>query len=114
MLRVVGIKNCSTVKKALNWLDENEIEYEFRDLKKDPLTEDQLLDLVNKLSLGTVLNKKGMKWRSLQVNDDELTDKDRFELLLEHQTMIKRPVLVYGEAVMVGFDPEGYQAFLDN
>ncbi|MCH8496066.1 MAG: arsenate reductase family protein [Balneolales bacterium] len=114
MLHVVGIKNCSTVKKTMKWLEEQDVEFTFQDVKKDPLTEEQILDLVKKLSIKTVLNKKGTKWRSLQLNDDDLSDQDLFELLVEHQTMIKRPVLIHGEAVMVGFDPEGVEAFLDN
>lgn len=113
MLHVVGIKNCSTVQKARKWLEDRGIEYTFQDVKKDPLSDEEVLDLVKKLSIQTVLNKRGTKWRSLNLNADELTDQELFELLTEHQTMIKRPVLVMGEAVMVGFDPEAYEAFLE-
>jgi arsenate reductase len=113
MLLVAGIKNCSTVKKTLTWLDNNGVEYTFQDLKKKPLNKDELLDLVQKLSLETVLNKKGTTWRNMNLNADELSPKQLFDLLLEHQSMIKRPVLVMGEAVMVGFEPEALEAFIE-
>jgi Spx/MgsR family transcriptional regulator len=114
MLLVVGIKNCSTVKKTLDWLNNNGIEYVFQDLKKKPLNRDELLDLVQKLSLETVLNKKGTTWRNLGLNSDELSPKQLFDLLLDNQSMIKRPVLVQGEAVMVGFEPEALEAFIES
>lgn len=113
MVHVVGIKNCSTVKKALNWLDEKGVQYSFQDIKKDPLTEEEVLDLVKKLSIQTVLNKRGTKWRSLELDADALSDQELFDLLVTHQTMIKRPVLVFDGAVMVGFDEEAYESFLD-
>jgi arsenate reductase len=113
MLHVVGIKNCSTVKKALNWLDEKGISYTFQDVKKDPLSDEEVFDLVKKLSIQTVLNTRGKKWKSLQLNADELSDQELFDLLVTHQVMIKRPVLVSDGAVMVGFDEEAYESFLE-
>ncbi|MCC5925366.1 MAG: arsenate reductase family protein [Bacteroidetes bacterium] len=113
MLHVVGIKNCSTVKKALNWLETNGISFTFQDVKKNPLTDEEVLDLVKKLSMQTVLNKRGTKWKSLNLNADQLSDQELFDLLVTHQTMIKRPVLVNDGAVMVGFDEEAYKAFLE-
>lgn len=113
MLHVVGIKNCNTIKKTLDWLEEEGIDYSFQDVKKTPLNRDEVLDLVSKLSLETIINKRGTKWRSLNVSAD-ISEKDLFELVLEHQTMIKRPVLVKGEAVMVGFDPDSIESFLED
>jgi arsenate reductase (glutaredoxin) len=114
MLLVVGLKTCSTVKKTINWLENNEVEFTFQDLKKKPLNRDELLDLVHKLSLETVLNKRGTTWKKLAVNSEELSTKQMFDLLLENQSMIKRPVLVLGEAVMVGFEPEALEAFVES
>lgn len=113
MLHVIGIKNCNTVQKALHWLDERNVSYSFKDVKKDPLSDEEVLDIVRKLSVETVLNKKGTKWRSLNIKDQQLSDQELFDLLVEHQTMIKRPVLVKGDAVMVGFDTDAFESFLE-
>lgn len=112
MLHVIGIKNCNTIKKTINWLEENDFEFEFTDLKKDPLTPNELADFVKKVGLDTLINRRGMKWRTLGLKDKNLSDNDLFEVLLEHQTMIKRPVLLMNDAVMVGFDEEAVTEFI--
>ncbi len=112
MLNVVGIKNCSTVQKTLKWLDDHGHSYTFRDVKKNPLEQEELLDLVNKLSLESVINKKGSTWRKLELSQANLSDQDLFIVLFENQSMIKRPVLILDEAVMIGFDNEALTEFL--
>lgn len=112
MLTVVGIKNCNTIQKTLKWLDNEGHEYSFRDLKKNPLNDEELLDIVNKMSVESVINKKGTTWRKLDVSDKNLSDQELFDLLLENQSMIKRPVLLLDDAVMIGFDEEAITEFL--
>lgn len=113
MLLVIGIKNCNTIQKTLKWLEEKNIKFIFRDVKKDPLSDEELHDIVRKLSLETVINKRGTKWRSLGVSDKNLNDQDLFNLLAENQTMIKRPVILLDESVLIGFDEEALSAFLE-
>ncbi len=113
MLEVIGIPNCNTIKKTKNWLDEHEVPFTFRDLKKEPLSPNELADLVMKAGLDTLVNQKGKKWKMLGLADKQLTDNDLFDVLLEHQTIIKRPVLRHGEAVMVGFDEDAVASFVE-
>ncbi len=113
MLEVIGITNCNTVKKTRQWLEQKDIHYSFRDLKKEPLSPNELADLVMKAGLETLVNRRGRKWKMLGLADKQLSDNDLFEVLLEHQTMIKRPVLRYGEAVMVGFDEDAVATFIE-
>ncbi|TVQ75228.1 MAG: Spx/MgsR family RNA polymerase-binding regulatory protein [Balneolaceae bacterium] len=113
MLEVIGITNCDTIKKTKEWLSEKGISYSFRDLKKDPLSPNELAELVMRAGLDTLVNRKGRKWKMLGLSDKELSDNDLFEVLLEHQTMIKRPVLRKGEAIMVGFDEDALQNFIE-
>jgi Spx/MgsR family transcriptional regulator len=112
MIHIVGIKNCNTVQKTLKWLQEKNIEFTFQDVKKDPLSEEDILDLVKKLSIETVINKKGTKWRSLNVSDKNLSDQELFDLVSEHQTMIKRPVIYRDDSVMIGFDEDALESFI--
>ncbi|MBP3192653.1 arsenate reductase family protein [Natronogracilivirga saccharolytica] len=112
MLEVIGITNCNTIKKTKDWLQNNEISYSFRDVKKDPLTPNELAGLVKKAGLDTLVNRQGRKWKMLGLSDKQLSDNDLFDVLLEHQTMIKRPVLRKGEAVLVGFDQDAIASFL--
>jgi Spx/MgsR family transcriptional regulator len=113
MLEVIGITNCNTIKKTKEWLSDQGIDYSFRDVKQDPLGPNELAELVMRAGLDTLVNRRGRKWKMLGLSDKELTDNDLFEVLLEHQTMIKRPVLRRGDAVMVGFDEDALQQFTE-
>jgi len=113
MIQVYGIKNCNKMRDTFNWLKDHDIEYEFVDLKKEPLTRDELQSFVNQIGLDVLINRRGMKWRQLGLKDKNLNEDELFDQLLEHQVMIKRPVLVKGEAILVGYDEDAFEAFVD-
>ena len=112
MITIYGIKNCNKIRDTIKWMDEKGTEYKFIDVKKDPIKKEKLADLVNKLGLDTVINKRGMKWKQLGLGKKELTDKELFDKLAEHQTMIKRPLLVEGEAAIIGYDEDAFETFI--
>ncbi|MAO64373.1 MAG: hypothetical protein CL666_05190 [Balneola sp.] len=111
MLHIVGIKNCNKIRDTKKWMDERDVEYEFIDVKKDPLTRDELKELEFKVGLDVLINRRGRKWRDLGLADKDLSDDELFEQLLENQVMIKRPVLLEEESVLVGYDEESFEAF---
>jgi Spx/MgsR family transcriptional regulator len=113
MIQVYGIKNCNKVRDTFTWLKENDVEYEFFDLKKEPLTREELEEFVHRIGLDVLLNKRGMKWRQLGLKDQDLSEEELFDKLLEHQTMIKRPVLIKDEAILVGYDEDAFEAFVE-
>ena len=103
------------MKKAFNWLGEHEVRYDFRDFKKDPLTADELDELIHYVGLDVLVNKRGMTWKRLGLADRELSEDQLKKELLEHQTMIKRPVLIRDDdAVMVGFDEDAFGSFVED
>ncbi|MCY4780443.1 ArsC family reductase [Sphingobacterium sp. UT-1RO-CII-1] len=114
MLRVYGIKNCSTVKKALNWLDDNQLEYTFHDFKKEPATQEKLESWEKEVSWELLLNKRGTTWRKL-TDEQQSSVKDASSaniLLLENNSMIKRPIIESKKGILVGFDETEYKAKL--
>lgn len=111
MLHLVGIKNCNKIRDTKKWLEDQGVEYKFIDVKKEPLTREELKELEFKVGLEVLVNKRGRKWRDLGLKDKNLSDEELFDVLLEHQTMIKRPVLINGESVMVGYDEDSFDAF---
>lgn len=113
MLTIVGIKNCSTIAKTLKWLDERETPYTFRDVKKNPLNETELEDAISRVGLDTLINRKGMMWRKLGLAGKELSDQELAEILFDNQNMIKRPLVLAGEAAMVGFDEDALGTFIE-
>lgn len=116
MITIYGIKNCDTMKKAFNWLDEQHINYHFHNYKTDGLNAEQLQTLLDLLGWQTLLNTKGTTWRKLDEASrscvvDETTAK---AVMLENTSMIKRPILVNGQNAIAGFSAERYQQFFEN
>lgn len=108
-VRIYGIKNCDTMKKALAWLDANGVAYEFIDYKKAGVAESQLPDWNHRAGWQVLLNTRGLMWKKL--SDAERADVDEAKaltLLAHYPAMIKRPVLDTGENLLVGFDADRY------
>ena len=108
---VYGIPNCNTVKKALDWLKENKVKYEFHDFKKLGITSEKLAEWNNKAGYETFLNKKGTTWRDLEppIKESIKTAPDALQLLEQKTSMIKRPVIDDGNFLYFGFDAEVYK-----
>jgi len=109
MIKIFGIKNCDTMKKAMAWLTENGIAYEFIDYKKAGVAETHLPDWSARAGWETLLNRRGLMWKKL--SDAERADVDAakaLQLMAQYPALIKRPVLDTGKALVVGFSPENY------
>lgn len=112
MYQVYGIPNCDTVKKALTWLKDHEIAYEFNDYKKKGITPQKLKAWSKQLGWEALLNKKGTTWKNLDAaTQAKITnEKAAIALLVDHTSMIKRPLIEKGEKVVaLGFDAEVYE-----
>jgi Spx/MgsR family transcriptional regulator len=115
MITVIGIPNCDTIRKTRKWLESNNVEYTFVDVKKEPLTMSEIADLASMVSFDTLVNRRGTTWRDLKLGDVELTDQQLLELVEKNQTLIKRPVIVDEEGVaMVGFDEDALARFVED
>lgn len=110
MIRLYGIPNCDTVKKARAWLDGHGIEYGFHDYKKLGVDEKMLRRWVKELGWETLLNKRGMTWRKLpDAVRDHIDEASAITLMLDNPVIIRRPVLDTGGERHVGFKPEQYE-----
>ena len=108
-IRVYGIKNCDTMKKAMNWLSDNGIDYEFVDYKKAGVAEASLPDWNARAGWEKLLNTRGLMWKKL--SDEERANVDEakaLKLMAQYPSLIKRPVLDTGSQLLVGFTPENY------
>ena len=98
---------CSTCKKAQKWLDENGIEYTYREIKEDNPTEKELRQWHKKsgLPLKRFFNTSGMLYREMQLSKKlpSMTDQEMYELLASNGMLVKRPLLILDDAVLVGF-----------
>lgn len=104
MIKIYGIKNCDTIKKALKWFDEQGVEYTYHDYRKDGIDEEMVSGFVSTLGLDKVLNTRGTTWRKLPDDVKEnLDEADAIKLLAENEAMIKRPIFDLGERLFIGF-----------
>ena len=114
MTTVYGIKNCDTVKKALKWLDKNNIAYRFHDLRQDGISKTDLQQWTKAVSWELLLNRRSTTWRQLPDKDKSDIDADKaLSLMLAQPTLIKRPVISKGKTILVGFNDNEYTKALN-
>lgn len=114
MTTLHGIKSCDSVRKARRWLDQNGVEYTYRDLRDQPPSREELQTWLARCDWQQLLNRRSTTWKALPAATRAgATDAGgALELLLSHPTLIKRPVLTTGDDVRVGFSGEEYAATL--
>ena len=109
MFKIYGIKNCSTMKKAMVWLDGQGIAYEFIDYKKAGVASACLPDWNRRVGWQTLLNTRGQTWRKLsEAERAHLDEAGALALMARYPTLIRRPVLDTGKTLLIGFAPETY------
>lgn len=116
-MKVYGITNCNTVKKALDWLKANHVNYEFHDFKKLGVSADKLQEWVKAVGYEKVMNKQGLTYKQLEpeVKAAITGAAPALKLLQQKTSMIKRPVIEDGDFLFFGFDETAYaQHFLQN
>ena len=116
MLHVYGIKNCNTVKKGLQWLNDNKIAFDFFDVKNVDLTTNLINDWIKNISspytAENLINKTGMTWRKLSEDEKKLllTKENIINLIQKYPTTLKRPLITDEKKVLaIGFDEKIYE-----
>ncbi|MBA3581741.1 MAG: ArsC family reductase [Gammaproteobacteria bacterium] len=111
MLKIYGIPNCDTVKKARAWLETNGVEYQFHDFKKDGLSEAQLEKWLKIIGWQILLNKRGTTYRQLPDKEKLALNEDKVKkLMLIQPALIKRPVVETDKTTFVGFNEADFKA----
>lgn len=107
MIKFICYPKCTTCQKAKKWLDDNQIEYEFRDIKLDNPTLDELTKWYKKsgLPLKKFFNTSGLLYKSLDLKNKlpTMTDDEMLKLLATDGMLVKRPLLIGHDFVLVGF-----------
>ena len=107
MVEFICYPKCTTCQKARKWLDDNQIEYEFRDIKLDNPTLDELTDWHKKrgLPLKKFFNTSGLLYKSLDLKNKLpiMSENEMLSLLSSDGMLVKRPLLIGDSFVLVGF-----------
>ena len=107
MLKFICYPKCTTCQKAKKWLDDNKIEYELRDIKQENPTLEELNEWYKKsgLPLKKFFNTSGLLYKSMDLKNKlpDMTEDEMLQLLSTDGMLVKRPILVGNDFVLVGF-----------
>ena len=116
MLKFICYTKCTTCQRAKKWLDENKIEYEIRDIKKDNPNLEELTawHKTSGLPLKKFFNTSGLLYKSMALKDKlpTMSDEEQLKLLSTDGMLVKRPLVVGKDFVLVGFKESEWSAKL--
>jgi Spx/MgsR family transcriptional regulator len=122
MIKIYGISNCDSVKKAIKFFNLNKIEFVFYDYKKDIniINTNDIKNWLSKVGVNKLLNKRSTTYKNLDESEldknkifNNCDDKEVIELLNKHKLLIKRPIVIYGDNcfnVIVGFKQDIFES----
>lgn len=105
-----GIKNCDTVRKTRRWLDQQGLDYCFHDFREEGLEASELRRWIDQVGADVLVNRRSTTWKELSdAEREKAVTVDGIDVLLQHPTLIKRPVICLGDRIHVGFREELFQ-----
>lgn len=107
---------CSTCQKAKKWLETNQIQFQAIDVTKERPTKEQFLEWFKNVESKKFFNTSGLLYREGGYKDrlKEMTEEEKAEILANEGMLIKRPLLINKEGLILGFKEENYQVLLKN
>lgn len=111
-MKLYGIPNCNTVKKARDWLESRSVHYEFHDFKKLGVDIAALENWLNQQPWEKLINRAGMTWRNCSDAEKAavIDNTSAANLMREKTSVIKRPILEKdGKILSLGFDEATYR-----
>lgn len=112
-MKMYGIANCDTVKKARKFLDTHQLTYEFHDFRKQGIDTALLESWIKSVALEKLVNKRSTSWKQLEDKQKDALMAGDLSLLINLPTLIKRPVLSVNDQLLIGFDEKTYQSLLN-
>ena len=115
LLKLYGIKNCDTIKKARKYLESQGVDYQFHDYRADGLDAALLQRFIDALGWQALLNTRGTTWRKLEESERNAVDNPAtaLKLMLAQPAIIKRPLLCAPDgSMLLGFSETTYTPFI--
>lgn len=109
MIKIYGIKNCDSVKKALNYFKKHNLSYEFIDYKNTPLACSTIELWVDKVGVDILFNARSTTYRELGLKELNLDEDGKKDWLCKKNLLIKRPIVEYNDKMLIGFNEKNYQ-----
>lgn len=112
-LHVYGIRNCDSCRHALRWLDARRVPHTFHDVREEGLDPARTQAWLESAHGPYLLNRRSTTWRQLSEEDRQRANDSLPALLVEHPTLMKRPVITDGRTILdVGFEPDSLEDYI--
>jgi arsenate reductase (glutaredoxin) len=117
MIKMYGIPNCDTVKKAMSFLNSHHLPFEFHNYKTEGISVSKLTKWCRHKGWETLFNKRSSTWKDLKLTGNIQVDDQAkaIEIMQANTSIIKRPVIEFNEEIIVGFSEKEYlEAIINN
>jgi len=108
MIKIYGIKSCSSVSKAIKFLKKYEIPYEFIDFRMTAVEASTISSWLKFTDIKTLFNSRGTTYRNLKLKELKLNDVEKEQWLSKENMLIKRPVISFDNDILVGYNEDLY------
>ncbi len=108
-MKIYGIKTCGSVKKAMKFFKDNDIEFEFIDFKTTQVGKETIEKWLLHVDINLLFNNRGTKYRMLKLKELNLDSEGKKQWLIKENMLIKRPVIEYNNKVFVAYDEDIYK-----
>ena len=114
MIKIYTISSCTSCKKAKTWLNAHQLPYKEQNLAKDPLSKEEILNILSKTENGIerIVSSKNRYAKALHCNIDDLSVNEVIDLIQENPRILKSPILIDDKRLQIGYKEDDIRAFL--
>lgn len=114
MVTLYTSPSCTSCRKAKAWLEENDIEFKERNIFSEPLTLEEIKEILRMTEDGTdeIISTRSKVFQQLDVNIDQLPLKDLFTLIQKNPGLLRRPIILDDKRLQVGYNEDEIRRFL--
>lgn len=114
MIKLYLSPSCTSCRKAKAWLEEHNLEYMEKNIYHEPLTKDEIKEILMLTDEGTeeIISYRSEAYKRLQIDFDELSMSELLDLFIEEPSLVRRPIIMDDRRLQVGFNDEEIRMFL--
>lgn len=114
MIKLYVSPSCTSCRKAKSWLEEHDLEYEEKNIFHDPLTKDEIKEILMLTDEGTeeIISYRSQAYKNLEVDFDTLSMNELLDLFVEEPSLIRRPIIMDDRRLQIGYNEEEIRMFL--
>lgn len=114
MIKLYVSPSCTSCRKAKAWLEEHELAFEEQNIYHEPLTKDEIKEILMLTDEGTeeIISYRSEAYKNLEIDFDELSMRELLDLFIEQPSLIRRPIIMDDRRLQIGFNDEEIRMFL--